>query len=145
MTIFEALRLSHEKQRTLMIDLTQTQGASEERELLFASTKKELKNHAISEERHFYKHLIDFDLTQEKGRHSVAEHKEIEDFIEELEETEMSSPAWLAIAKKLSERLTHHLDEEEHEVFQMAGKVLNEKQKSELAKLCLTEMKERGS
>lgn len=145
MTIFEALRQSHEKQRALIETLIQTQGDSDERDTLFADTKKELLNHAIAEERHFYKYLLDFDLTQEKGRHSVAEHKELDDYVEDLEKTEMSSPAWLTTAKKLRDRLIHHLDEEEHEVFQMAGKVLSEKQKTELAQLYLAEMNERGS
>lgn len=144
MTIFEALRQSHEKQRALIEKLIDTQGESDARDALFSETKKELLNHAIAEERHFYKHLIDFDLTQEKGRHSVAEHKELDDFIEDLDKTEMSSSAWLITAKKLRDRLIHHLDEEEHEVFQMAGKVLSEKQKSQLAQLYFAEMNERG-
>ena len=34
-------------------------------------------------------------------------------------------------AKELAHRLTHHLDEEEHEVFQVAGKALKETEKDE--------------
>lgn len=45
----------------------------------------------------------------------------------------MSSPAWLATAKKLSEKVHHHLKEEEQKFFQMAGKLLDEKQKQSLA------------
>ena len=45
----------------------------------------------------------------------------------------MSSPSWLATAKKLSEKVHHHLEEEEQKFFQMAGKLLDDKQKESLA------------
>ncbi|MDX1556493.1 MAG: hemerythrin domain-containing protein [Xanthomonadales bacterium] len=144
MNIFEALRESHEKQRTLVKLLVKTEGDSEGREELFEKLKTELEHHANAEERHFYVPLMEHDLTQDKARHSVAEHKELDDYIEKLEETEFSSPGWLSHAKKLKERLIHHLDEEEHEVFQMAGKALTEKEKTSLAKDYLAHMREQA-
>jgi hypothetical protein len=42
-------------------------------------------------------------------------------------------PAWLATAKKLSDKVHHHLKEEEQKFFQMAGKLLDDKQKEQLA------------
>ncbi|MEZ5217651.1 MAG: hemerythrin domain-containing protein [Ilumatobacteraceae bacterium] len=89
--------------------------------------------HAAAEERYFYVPLMEHDLTQEKARHSVAEHKELDDYVEELQATDPSSAHWLAVAKQLAERLVHHLDEEEHEVFQLAGKALDESAKTALA------------
>ena len=133
MNIFEALREDHQKQRTLLDILIKTEGASEGREEIFEKVKKELEHHAIAEERHFYVPLMEHDLTQEKSRHSVAEHHDIDECIKKMEETEQSSPAWLSYAKKLHELVNHHLDEEEHEVFQMAGKALTETQKGSLA------------
>lgn len=132
MNIFEALREDHQKQRTLVELLAKTHGDSEGRDELFERLKAELEHHALAEERHFYVPLMDNDLTQEKARHSVAEHHELDELIEELEQTDYSSPGWLAAAKKLEERLIHHLDEEEHEVFQMAGKALSSSAKESL-------------
>ncbi|MBQ0733367.1 hemerythrin domain-containing protein [Aquimarina celericrescens] len=134
MNIFEALRNDHDLQRSLLDDLVNTSGDTEKRDQTFEELKKQLAIHADAEERHFYVSLIDSDKTQEKARHSIAEHHEIDELIEELEDTEYSSSSWLKIAKQLKEKVEHHLDEEEHEVFQMAGKVLSEKQKSDLAK-----------
>lgn len=133
MNIFEALRQEHEIQRDLIDTLIKTEGKSEERKMIFEELKHELKIHAEAEERHFYIPLIKKDMTQEKARHSVAEHHEMDELVEKLEDTEMDASNWLKIAKDLEHQLIHHLDEEEHEVFQMAGKVLTEKQKNDLA------------
>ncbi len=134
MNIFEALREDHDIQRDLVKRLIETSGDQDARDELFIALRSELESHAEAEERHFYVPLIESDLTQEKARHSIAEHHEIDELIEELENTEYSSPGWLVTAKKLQEKVEHHLSEEEHEVFQMAGKVLSAKQKEDLAK-----------
>lgn len=134
MTIFESLRDDHETQRTLIDLVTKTHGDSDGRKELWERLKRELEAHAGAEERYFYVPLLEHDLTQDKARHSVSEHKEIDDYIEKLDEYEMAGSQWLQTAKDLAHQLTHHLDEEEQEVFQMAGKVLTKGEKSSLAK-----------
>lgn len=133
MKIFEALRQDHEKQRSLMALLVDTSGCSETRKKYFAELKTELENHALAEERYFYAPLMEFDNTIEPSRHAVAEHHEIDELIENVEQADMSSSAWLAHMKNLQHKVLHHLDEEEHEFFQQAGKVLSVSQKSQLA------------
>jgi hypothetical protein len=133
MTIFEALRQSHEIQRALCVELLATQGDSPERHELFGRLKQELAAHAMAEERHFYVPLLQADLTQALSRHAIAEHHEMDEQVESLEQTDPSSSSWLAQAKKLSEKVHHHLEEEEHSFFQMAGKVLAAQQKLLLA------------
>ena len=142
MTIFEALRQEHEIQRDLIEKLIKTEGKTEERKKIFADLKHELKIHEDAEERHFYVPLMKKDLTQEKARHSVAEHHEMDELVEQLEDTEMDASNWLKIAKELEHQLIHHLDEEEQEVFQMAGKALTEKQKTDLASSYNKEIRE---
>ncbi|MEZ5244899.1 MAG: hemerythrin domain-containing protein [Acidimicrobiales bacterium] len=133
MTIFEALREDHERQRRLIGELLDTTGASEAREASFEELKDELSAHAVHEERQFYVPLMGDDLTQEMARHSVAEHKELEDFIEQLDGYDMSAPQFLVTARELEHRLLHHLREEEQEVFQLAGKALDDIEKQALA------------
>lgn len=89
--------------------------------------------------------MMSIDLTQEKARHSVAEHHEIDELIELLDETDYSATHWLTHAKQLQELVTHHLDEEEQEVFQLAGRGLQEKQKTSLASEYQEEMKRQRS
>ena len=133
MNIFEALRESHERQRTYAKALIETSGDTPERVEAYKQLKAELQAHETAEERHFYMPLMEFDNGVDLSRHAIAEHHEMDEMMEELDETEMSSPAWLATAKKLSDKVHHHLKEEEQKFFQMAGKLLDDKQKETLA------------
>lgn len=65
----------------------------------------------------------------------------MDELVEELDATEFDSPGWLVTAKKLKEKVLHHLEEEEHKFFQVAGKVLSENEKTNLAKQYFAEVK----
>jgi hemerythrin-like domain-containing protein len=131
--IFEELRTDHDLQRALIDQLVGTVGDSDERAAVFTELTDALEAHAAAEERHFYTALMEHDLTQEKARHSVHEHAQLDDLVEKLQEYDRTAPAWLETAKELEHKLTHHLDEEEREVFQLAGKALTDDQKASLA------------
>ncbi|EPJ88176.1 hypothetical protein CFII64_06915 [Pseudomonas sp. CFII64] len=133
MNIFEALRESHDRQRGYAENLVRTSGDSQERVDAYKQLKAELQAHETAEERFFYIPLMAHDNGVDLSRHAISEHHEMDEMMEELDETEMSSPSWLATAKKLSEKVHHHLKEEEQKFFQMAGKLLDEKQKESLA------------
>lgn len=141
MNIFEKLREDHDHQRHIMESLIDTSGDTKTREALYQELKQNMAAHADAEERYFYVPLIEIDLTQEKARHSIAEHHVMDEMIEKLDETEMDSPAWLATCKKLKHQLFHHLEEEEKEIFPVAGKVLKENQKGNLAEDYAAHMK----
>ncbi|CAM3306772.1 hemerythrin domain-containing protein [Aequorivita lipolytica] len=141
MNIFEAIRKDHDKQRELCRLATSTSGDSKGRKEMWEKLKHELQIHADAEERTFYSPLIHNDMMQEHARHGIAEHHEMDELIEKVSETDMDSPAWLVYAKQLCEKVEHHLDEEEHTFFQLAGKVFSETQKTAIAKDYLEEMK----
>lgn len=134
MNIFEALRLSHDTQRGLATQLLATEGDTPRRTELFRELKHELAAHAAAEERCFYAPLIEFDSTMAQARHGMAEHHEMDELVDQLNKIEPSSPAWLAHFRKLRDKVFHHLDDEEHAIFQLAGKVLPEGKKNSLAK-----------
>lgn len=133
MNIFEALRESHERQRTYANALIQTSGDTPERVDVYGLLKAELQAHETAEERFFYIPLMELDEGVDLSRHAISEHHQMDEMMEELDETEMSDPTWLVTAKKLAEKVHHHLKEEEQKFFQMAGKLLTEKQKTSLA------------
>ncbi|MBK5553612.1 MULTISPECIES: hemerythrin domain-containing protein [unclassified Pseudomonas] len=133
MNIFEALRESHDRQRSYADALIQTSGDTPERTEAYKRLKSELQAHETAEERYFYIPLMEFDNGVDLSRHAISEHHEMDEMMETLDETQMSDPTWLVTAKKLSEKVHHHLKEEEQKFFQMAGKLLDEKQKESLA------------
>jgi len=145
MDIFEALRVDHDRQRDLIGQVLETVGDSPERAEMFDELASALEAHAAAEERYFYTVLMEHDLTQEKARHSVHEHAQLDDLVEKLQSYDRTAPAWLETARELEHKLTHHLDEEEREVFQLAGKALTEAQKASLAEEYREMMRERLS
>ncbi|MGM0629642.1 MAG: hemerythrin domain-containing protein [Pseudomonadota bacterium] len=144
MTIFEELRVDHDKQRKLLELLLETTGEEPERKQYYQQLKLQLEQHAAAEERYFYNPLIEDDDTIEMSRHGIAEHHEIDELIETLDQTEMSSPAWLQHFKNLKHKVLHHLEDEEQGFFQRAGKVLSESEKSNLGSDYRHMMKEKG-
>ncbi len=77
---------------------------------------------------------MEYDQGVDLSRHAIAEHHEMDELIEQLQATEYSSPTWLVYAKQLSDLVVHHLQEEEHRFFQMAGKLLSAEEKVQLVK-----------
>src|SRR5471030_117588 len=113
MNIFEALRESHDRQRSYAGALIQTSGDTPERTEAYKRLKSELQAHETAEERYFYIPLMEFDNGVDLSRHAISEHHEMDEMMETLDETQMSDPTWLVTAKKLSEKVHHHLKEEE--------------------------------
>ena len=142
MNIFEALRQSHDRQRELLDQLVATSGDTPERKQLFQEIQAELAAHERAEERHFYSPLMLDDKGVEPSRHGIAEHHDIDEILEQLQETDFSSPAWLVYAKELQHKVLHHLEEEEHKFFQMAGKILNQQEKQRLSSQYLRDYQE---
>ena len=134
MDIYKAIKDDHDIQRDLCSKILKTSGESEERKKLWEDLKKELEVHEVAEERYFYSPLIDTDKMQEDARHGMAEHHEMDEMIEELDDTDMSSPHWMATLKKLTEKVEHHLKDEEEEFFKKAKTIYSEEEEKSLAK-----------
>jgi hemerythrin-like domain-containing protein len=134
MNIFEALRVSHVVQRDLSARLLASMEDGPEREQVFLELKRELIAHETAEERCFYVPLFEHDSTVDASRHAIAEHHQMDEMVESLEEMEPGSAQWRDCAQKLCEKIEHHLTEEEQKFFPQARRVLTEEQKTSLAK-----------
>lgn len=115
--IFERLKQDHDLHRALIAEIEETHGASVEREQLFRRLTRELKGHAAAEEQALYSTMMRKPPTTDETRHSVAEHHEIEEALNDLAATDMASGAWLIKFKELRHDYLHHIDEEEDEHF----------------------------
>lgn len=133
--IFEDLKQDHDRQRKMLEQLGETSGDSEERRTLFDALRQELQAHAAAEEESLYATMLGCPDLRDEARHSVSEHKEVDDFLGELVEIQMSSSAWLTKFKQMRQRYLHHIDEEEEEMFPAAAKGLNKEAEERIAKI----------
>ena len=138
-TIYEALRQSHEVQRSLCRRLLRATPESGKRESILKELRVELAAHAAAEERYLYAPILMDDMGLNSSRHALAEHHEIDECVEDLSKADYEGGSWHAKAKQLSHIVHHHLKEEESKFFQVSGKILSEAQKTKLAKQYLTD------
>jgi hemerythrin-like domain-containing protein len=123
--IFSILKSDHDLHREMLAKIAETSGDTSERRNLFEAFRIEVTAHAAAEEQSLYATMLGNPELQEDGRHSVAEHKEIDDMLGELQETDMATGAWLTKFKELRHRYEHHIEEEEDEMFPAAEKELS--------------------
>lgn len=130
-TIYQTLKEDHDRHRRMLAAIADTSGDTKKRREIWDEFYHDVSAHAAAEEETFYSKLIADEEGQQEGRHSVAEHKELDDMMEELNEIEFSSPAWLQKFKDMRHRYEHHIEEEEEDIFPVAkdvvGKDGNEK------------------
>lgn len=123
--LFGRLVADHDLHRGLLAMIEETSGDSDDRRALFAEMVKEMKSHAAAEEQALWSSVLRNPKTTDHGRHAVAEHKQIDDLIEELEAADMASSGWLRQFAKLKDKYLHHIREEEQEQFVAAEQELS--------------------
>jgi Hemerythrin HHE cation binding domain len=130
--IFSILKSDHELHRHMLAQIAETKGDTPERRDLFEAFRVEVTAHAAAEEQSLYAAMLADPDLQEDGRHSVAEHKELDDLLGELQDTDMASGAWLTKFKEMRHRYEHHIEEEEEEMFPAAQKEFSKSLANEL-------------
>ena len=133
--IFARLKADHDRHRALLERIDATHGDSAERRDLFEAFRIDVTAHAASEERSLYATMLANPDLRDEAQHSVAEHKEIEDYLTELYEMDFASSGWLTRFRTMKDRYLHHIDEEEEEMFPAAEKELSDERKKELIKI----------
>lgn len=101
---------------------------------LFKELHTELAAHAAAEERFLYAAALMHDAALDASRHALHEHHMIDDLVDQLHKADAEGGQWLAVARKLSHEVHHHLREEETKFFQVTGKVLSDTAKQQAAK-----------
>lgn len=132
MNIYQKLKREHDDHRELMRRIADTTGETDERKRLFDLLIEDVESHAAAEEQTLYSELIEATEGQPQTRHSVSEHKQSSDYLEELKGTDMSSAAWLATFRKFREDLEHHMREEEQKVFELSEELIDDERADEL-------------
>ena len=130
--IFSILKSDHELHREMLSKIAAIKGDSPERRDFFEAFRIEVTAHAAAEEQSLYATMLANPDLQDDGRHSVAEHKEIDDLLGELQGADLDEAAWNAQFSELRHRYEHHIDEEEEEMFPEAEKEFSAAKAKEL-------------
>lgn len=128
-TVFGRLVEDHDRHRALLAMISDTSGASPDRVRLFKELTYELKGHAAAEEQALWSTVLRKPEITDDGRHAVAEHKTIDDMLNDLAARDMSSKGWLTRFDSLKTQYLHHIKEEEQELFVSVEKSLSDADK----------------
>jgi len=96
------------------------------KEDLFNKLKNALTLHTQLEERVFYPALESFDETHDLVQESYQEHQDVDDLLNEMAGLSPTDEEWMDMLTELKDSLEHHVDEEEHEMFPKAEKLLGQ-------------------
>ncbi|MFV0623925.1 hemerythrin domain-containing protein [Sphingomonas sp. ac-8] len=131
--IYEDLKRDHDKQRKMLAELGDFATAKGERKKLFEKFRLELQSHAAAEEESLYATMLGEPELRDDARHSVSEHKEVDDLLGELMDLEFDSDEWKEKFFHMRRRYEHHIDEEEEEMFPAAAEELDDVTEEKLA------------
>ena len=133
-TIFDRLKQDHDTHRQLFEKMADAKDDAQ-LEKLFEQFKVEVSAHAAAEEETLYATMLSRPDLREDAQHSVSEHKEIDDFLEELADLKFNGEAWRKKFADMKKRYLHHIEEEEEEMFPDAAKELTAEEEEKLGKL----------
>ena len=132
-TIFDKLKQDHDAHRQLFEKMADAKDHNDRLEKLFEQFRVEVTAHAAAEEETLYATMLARPDLREDAQHSVTEHKEIDDYLEELQEQPFNSPEWRETFATLKKRYLHHIEEEEEEMFPDAAAELTDEEELKLA------------
>jgi hemerythrin superfamily protein len=132
MDIYSYLHNDHQKVSNLMEQILATNDKSSRGSLL-QQMKELLLLHAKTENATFYKALENNNQTKERIEHAQEEHHEIEEYLTNLGAQESNTDKWFEQFGELKHAVTHHVEEEEGEIFEHAQQVLTNDQAVQLA------------
>ena len=132
-SIFDRLKQDHDAHRQLFDKMADAKDEPDRLEKLFEQFKVEVTAHAAAEEETLYATMLARPDLREDAQHSVSEHKEIDDYLEELEELSFNGEEWNRVFAQLKKRYLHHIEEEEEEMFPDAAKELTAEEEQKLA------------
>src|ERR671923_2227446 len=102
---------------------------------IFKEINKELTVHAELEEQLFYPSAREAKPTHEMALEAGEEHKQVKMVLADLEQSDPTTDTWMAGMKVLTEDVSHHVKEEENELFPtIKTEVLSEAQLADVGR-----------
>ncbi|AYJ86742.1 hemerythrin domain-containing protein [Sphingomonas paeninsulae] len=133
--IFDDLKADHDRHREVLSAIADAKGDKKTRAGLFEKFRIDVSGHAAAEEQSLYATMMMDPEMQDDARHSVSEHKEVDDMLTELYQQEVDTPEWSRKFTQMRTRYDHHITEEEEEMFPKAAEHLSDADEVRLAKV----------
>jgi hypothetical protein len=126
MDAFELLKADHKKVADLFDRLEAASGKAKFD--VFQQINSELELHTHIEEKIFYPAIEKPEETHDLTLEAYEEHKVVKTLLAELAGAKTADDEWQAKAKVLQEKVEHHVEEEENELFDKADDVLSDEE-----------------
>lgn len=123
MEIYEVLKKEHEEVTQMLTELIALDEGDDYRFVLIEQIASELISHSRAEESVFYNTLRAVNADKKMVFHGYAEHLQVEALLRSLQVMDKLNLGWREVAVKLKEALTHHISEEESDIFTEARAV----------------------
>jgi len=104
----------------------------DKRMALWPKIREELSSHEKGEMAEVYPVLRQFVETRAIAEHHDREAGELSSLIERIDQTSPSSDDWSRFFEQLVDMVEHHVEEEEHEIFPKAQKVIGAERSKEI-------------
>lgn len=129
--IFHHLAGEHAEVATLMKKVAGTMDV-QEREKLFPEIRRNLLAHAQGEEEEFYPILREYPELQASVERCLAEHKQVEQLLEQLNVGDKSTKEWGTLFEQLKSAVEGHVEHEENELFPTANDLVESKRAKDM-------------
>lgn len=128
--LFKQLREEHQLVKQILHKMLEAPEGS--RRDLLRELKLNLLPHMEAEEKAFYPVLSKNTEAHQPSLEALEEHHVSKMVLDEIENTEFSSDIFLAKCRVLNDLLNHHIEEEEHEIFELARESISKQAAGEI-------------
>lgn len=127
------LKNDHDEIKELMSQLdAQSDDKSSDKETVFTMLSQKLQLHEALEESIFYPAMKQHPKTKELALEGYDEHEELDEVMLQIKGLDFMDAGWPDKVKAMKEKLEHHIQEEEEELFPKAQQVFSEEELQEL-------------
>jgi hemerythrin-like domain-containing protein len=133
MEIYEALKSDHEELKGLLNDLIALKDDDDYRYVLIEEIRNALVPHSRAEESVFYNTLRAVNADKKLVFHGYQEHMEAETLLRTLQVMDKMNMGWRTVAEKLLDAVSHHITEEETEIFAEARSAFSSEEATAMA------------
>jgi len=127
--IFDQLSSEHSELKVLFQKAKDSQQL--ERKELIDEIESRLVPHARAEEKTLYAALYNNVVSEgdeaTQINHAYDQHATVNELLGDLKETAIDDDQWMALLQYIKDYVTHHIEEEERELFDLAKSVLDDK------------------